>query len=79
MDSKNPYDNNQIWESEGRELKISFQKFPQKISKREISLDIRKSATKRNGPFDKNGNVQQGYFFPIPNDLEKEIKRLLKD
>lgn len=54
------------WEQEGNLLKVKYYLLNQAIRKEEIPLDWRLEET---GPFDRNGNVKQGYFYSVGNQF----------
>ena len=74
--SRNPYPNNDMWESEGKLLEVDYTPYGKPIHKTKISADNRTKFTGKNGPFNANGDVQQGYFFPISAELETIIEKL---
>lgn len=76
VNSKNPYPNNDMWEPEGKILEVEFNNLENPIPKNKIPAEIRTKFTGKNGPFNANGDLQQGYFFPISADLESIIENL---
>lgn len=70
----NPYSDNEQWDKYGKKLPIEYVKFEKPIHKAQIPLNIR---IKDKSVFDKNGNVKQGYFFLINDELEGIIMSLI--
>lgn len=54
------------WEEEGNLVKVKYYSLNRPIQKDELPLDWRLDET---GPFDKNGNVKQGYFYSVGNQF----------
>lgn len=54
-----------------------IKKFGKPIKKSNIPLETRLLATGKCGPFNANGDVQQGYFFVAPASLVAAIEKLL--
>lgn len=70
--SANPFagDFQDEWGQEGKRIDVSLQWLEFPIAKTDISLDVRKEASKNRGPFQGDGiRVKQGYFFPVPEAL----------
>lgn len=63
------------WEEQGNYLEVSFYSLNKAISKIEIPEEWRKN---EGGPFDRNGNVKQGYFFKTTNTFSLKILNQFK-
>lgn len=80
--SDKPYDYSPIgrvtarWGDLGNRIPIDYSPFDIPVGKNEIDLKVRLDNRSPEGPFDKNGDVVQGYFFPVSNELFAEIARL---
>ena len=57
-------------------MEIDYIAYENPIPKTKISTDNRTKFTGKNGPFNANGDIQQGYFFPISAELETIIEKL---
>lgn len=72
----NPYPNNDMWTKSGKKIAVNFTPLAKPIAKTKIPLNVRTAATGKNGPFNMNGDVQQGYFFPLSDDVAQTILNL---
>jgi 5-methylcytosine-specific restriction enzyme B len=63
------------WEEQGNYLKVLFHTLDQVINKTEIPEQWRKD---ENGPFDRNGNVKQGYFYKVSNSFSTKLLNKFK-
>lgn len=66
------------WEKDGYLLSLKYYPLSQPIKKEEIPEDWR---LKEKGPFDRNGNVKQGYFYSVSRkfveQFQSEFNRIL--
>lgn len=69
------FSNHSNWEEQGNYLKVTFYNLDQEISKVEIPEEWRKDEV---GPFDRNGNVKQGYFYKASNTFSLKILHKFK-
>jgi 5-methylcytosine-specific restriction enzyme B len=63
------------WEEQGNYLKVLFHTLAQAINKAEIPEQWRKD---EDGPFDRNGNVKQGYFYKVSNSFITKLLNKFK-
>ncbi|UTE78492.1 McrB family protein [Rossellomorea sp. KS-H15a] len=64
------------WEEQGNYLKVLFNTLDQVINKAEIPEQWRKD---EDGPFDRKGNVKQGYFYKVSNSFSTKLLNKFKD
>jgi 5-methylcytosine-specific restriction enzyme B len=64
------------WEAEGNYLKVTFYSLNSIIGKTDIPEDWRINEA---GPFDRNGNVKQGYFYKISNSFSSKLLKEFKE
>lgn len=64
------------WEEEGNLLKVKYYSLKQPIKRDEIPLEWR---LKESGPFAKNGNVKQGYFFLLQDKFARSLIKKFTD
>src|SRR5690606_33155509 len=67
---------NHNWQEEGYLLRLSYFELNNKIQKEEIPLEWR---IKESGPFDKNGNIKQGYFYELSQQFFTELYESFKE
>jgi 5-methylcytosine-specific restriction enzyme B len=64
------------WEEQGNYLKVTFHSLDKVIQKTEIPEQWRKE---EDGPFDRNGNVKQGYFYKVSNSFSARLLERFHD
>lgn len=64
------------WGEFGRELRVDLTEFDYPIALEELPISLRVGHESKTAPFDANGKVKQGYFFPLPTDVAVKILEL---
>lgn len=64
------------WVEEGLQIPLEYQPLDAPVAKRDIPLDARLRARTPAGPFDKNGDISQGYLFPVGVELQETLQGL---
>lgn len=64
------------WVEEGLQIPLEYQPLDAPVAKRDIPLDVRLRARTPAGPFDKNGDISQGYLFPVGAELQETLQGL---
>lgn len=64
------------WVEEGLQIPLEYQPLDSPVAKRDIPLDVRSRARTPAGPFDKNGDISQGYLFPVGVELQDTLQGL---
>ena len=64
------------WVEEGLQIPLEYQPLDAPVAKRVIPLDVRLRARTPAGPFDKNGDISQGYLFPVGVELQETLQGL---
>lgn len=64
------------WQEEGNLVKLKYFDLHKPIRKEEIPLQSR---IEEGGPFDRNGNVKQGYFFEVSEDFVQKLVNTFSD
>lgn len=64
------------WQQDGYLLPVSYYELKSPITKDEIPLEWRIT---EDGPFDRNGNVKQGYFFSVSDDFVQKLYHKFKE
>ncbi|MFE8699833.1 McrB family protein [Cytobacillus sp. FJAT-54145] len=61
------------WEEDGYLVELEYNDLEPSIKKDDIPVEWR---LEEGGPFDRNGNLKQGYFFELSNDFAKKLFNL---
>lgn len=64
------------WVEEGLQIPLEYEPLDSPVAKRDIPLDVRFRARTPAGPFDKNGDISQGYLFPVGVELQETLQGL---
>lgn len=74
----NPYvDRATNWENLGNRIPVDYSPFDAPVHRDAIPVDVRtNNAGLEHGPFNKRGQVAQGYLYPVSPELFAEISRL---
>lgn len=64
------------WVEDGLQIPLEYQPLDALVAKRDIPLDVRLRARTPAGPFDKNGDISQGYLFPVGAELQETLQGL---
>lgn len=64
------------WQEEGNLLKLNYFDFNPTIQKEEIPKELRLNES---GPFDRNGDIKQGYFFKLSDEFAKNLFKLFSN
>ncbi|WP_173917667.1 McrB family protein [Halobacillus sp. Marseille-Q1614] len=73
--SQKPFGNDS-WQEEGNLLKVKYHEMNPGIDKSEIPLEWREEET---GPFDRNGDVKQGYFYTVSDSFVLKLVNQFKE
>ncbi|MEA3318674.1 MAG: AAA family ATPase [Bacillota bacterium] len=64
------------WEKEGYLVVLEYYQFNPTIRKDEVPIEWR---LEEDGPFDRNGNVKQGYFFSLSEEFAEKVFNVFKE
>src|SRR5690625_960693 len=77
-DSDYPYDEESDWAGVGWQVPVEYAPLDRPIPRDAIPLEIRiANHTSDNGPFNKNGDPAQGYFFEVSKALALTLMELI--
>lgn len=73
-----PYEGKRAWGTHGWRVPVDYAPLDWPITRDDIPLNIRlENHSSLGGPFDKNGNVVQGYLLPVNADLSARLLDLI--
>ena len=67
----------ELWESNGRLIRAEYHEVRPSLGFTQIPQDLKKGQG-GSGPFDRNGNVKQGYLFPVNRSLGDWLRHRLR-
>ena len=68
--AQRPSDHDQQWESDGQQLPVEYRELPETVALTAIPEQWRIA---EEGPFNRTGNVKQGYFFPLSEEFVRKL------